>query len=343
MLSNTTVRATYQGDGSNKTFAIPFSFIRDDSLETQVYIRDESVSPATETLQVEGSKQDYELVGAQTVNDFNTDVEFNSAPASTSKVIIIRKRPLTQSLDLTTSGQYKPESQELNYDDLVAMVQELDERVSRAAVQRITSQDGALELPEKKNGNFLRVDKNTGELIWFNIPELDGGAGTLSTPADGTYGSGVNRANVTDGDEVEDAFDKVVSLQDKGSYFRKFTVSHTDLQTASTTNTVSLFTVSSHEVIEYVIVKHSASFSGGSISSYDIEIGPSSDADKYMRSFDVFQSPSDSAKKIQQNTDVESFSSSTGIEITATSQGDNLDQTSQGDLTVWVKTAFLPS
>ena len=342
MLSNTTVRATYQGDGNTTTFAIPFAFIRDDSVETKVYVRDESVDPATETLQVEGSMQDYELTGAQTVDDFNTDVEFNSAPGSQEKVIIIRERPLTQSLDLTTSGQYKPESQELNYDDIVAMIQELDERVNRAPTQRITSQDGSLEFPELENENFLRVDKN-GNLEWFNIPEITGGAGELTSPADGTYGDGQNRANVVDGDNVEDAFDKVVSLQDKGSYFRKFTVSHANFQTASTTNTISLFTASSYEVIEYVVVKHSTSFSGGSISSYDIEIGPSGDADKYMRSFDVFQSPSDSTKKIQQNTDVESFSSSTGIEITATSQGDNLDQSSQGDLTVWVKTAFLPS
>lgn len=343
MLTNTTVRATYQGDGNTTTFAIPFSFIRDDSLETQVYIRDESVDPATESLQTEGAQQDYVLTGAQTQDDFNTDVEFNSAPASTSKVIIIRKRPLTQSLDLTTSGAYNPESQELNYDDIVAMVQELDERVSRTAVQRITSQDGSLEFPEKEKGKFLRVDKNTGELIWFDIPELSGGAGDLESPSDGTYGSGVNRANVADGDDVEDAFDKVVSLQDKGSYFRKFTVSHTDLQAASTSNTISLFTASNYEVIEYAIIKHSTSFKGGSISSYEVEVGPSSDSDKYMFAFDVFQSPGDDVKKIQRNTDVESFSSSTTIEMTANSQGDNLDQSTQGELNIWVKTAYLPS
>src|SRR5690606_13448825 len=78
-ISNTDVRQLYTGNGSNTDFAIPFDFAS--TSEIKVYVRDTSVTPATETLQTIST--DYTLVGGPPV----TTVRFNTAPAATDKVL----------------------------------------------------------------------------------------------------------------------------------------------------------------------------------------------------------------------------------------------------------------
>lgn len=139
-LSNLNVKATYQGNGSNTTFAIPYAFISDDSAETKVYIRDESnASAITENLQTEGAMQDYTLTGANPPSTpFNTDVEFNTAPSSDEKVIIIRNLSITQPTDLSTDVDL--ESIELSLDRNTALIQQLDEVLSRSVKLSVTEQ-----------------------------------------------------------------------------------------------------------------------------------------------------------------------------------------------------------
>lgn len=139
-LSNLTVKATFQGNGATTTFAIPCDPIVDDSAEIKVYLRDESVTPATETLQVEGALQDYTLTGAPDEDSFHVNVEMNAAPGTSDKLVIIRELPLTQTLNLNPSGGFQPESMETSFDRLAAMIQELDELASRMPYLPITAQ-----------------------------------------------------------------------------------------------------------------------------------------------------------------------------------------------------------
>lgn len=163
-LSNLTVKATYAADGSNDTFAIPYDVIVDDSAETKVYVRDESTTPPTETLQDEGSLNDYQLTGAVLPGDFHTNVVFNagSIPANGTKVIIIRELPLTQTLNLVSS--FNRDAVNKAFDRVVAMIQQLDEKISRAPLLPVTEQSSQLVLPEPEEDKIL---------IWNNAGQLE--------------------------------------------------------------------------------------------------------------------------------------------------------------------------
>lgn len=190
-LSNTTVKAIYQGDGSNATFAIPASVIVNVLTETKVYIRDETV-PAVPvvTLKVMGISDDYQISGSNVV--FNA----GKIPTANQKILVIRVSDRTQTLDLQGSGGVPFESMEAAYDKEVAMIQELDERVSRSIKVNVTTgyTEAQLEIPQPVPG---------GVLLWKDTDDgWEFGAGTAAsvisfnsrtgivTPQAGDYGPG---------------------------------------------------------------------------------------------------------------------------------------------------------
>lgn len=125
--------ARYVGNGSNRDFAIPQTLLVNDSAEVLVYTRDESTSPPTETLQVEGALQDYVLTGAvPPTTPFDNNVNFRVAPASGIIVIVKRLLPLSQILDLLDGSNYSLTSLELALDRIVGMLQQVDEATKRA-------------------------------------------------------------------------------------------------------------------------------------------------------------------------------------------------------------------
>ena len=130
--TNEIVKQSYSGDGTTTSFAIPFTVIVSASAETKVYLRDESVDPATETLQTIST--DY------TIDADGLNVIFNTAPSADQVVVLVRELPLTQILDLINNGTFIPQSQEETFDRLVAMIQQLDEKISRAPLSQITEQ-----------------------------------------------------------------------------------------------------------------------------------------------------------------------------------------------------------
>lgn len=165
-LSNTTVKQTYQGDGATVAFAIPFALIvsGNHSTETKVYVRDESdANDITQTLQVEGAGQDYTLTGGTPP----TTVTFNSAPAATDKIIIIRVLPNTQTLDLEESGDFPAESFETALDRMAAQIQELKEKIERMPILRITEQFGDTTLDQPFATYLIGVNEdNDGFQFW---------------------------------------------------------------------------------------------------------------------------------------------------------------------------------
>lgn len=155
-LSNTTVKQSFTGNGSNKTFSFSPTVIESDSDEIKVYLRDESVTPATETLQVEGS--DYELTGQSLPSiPFNNTVSFFVAPSSGIKVVLVRSVELTQTLDLEENGELSSSAVETALDRLAAQIQQTNERLDRSPILPVTEQvTNPISLPEPSPGSVLQ-------------------------------------------------------------------------------------------------------------------------------------------------------------------------------------------
>lgn len=204
-LSNTTVKQKYNANGATTQFAIPFAHIASDSTETKVYLVNESVDPVTETLQTEGALQDYTLTGASPPGTpFDTHVTFNSAPASTYKVLIVRVLALTQPEDLDAVSTVELDTIETAIDRVVAQVQELSEKVDRAPKYRLSNTtDTNPLLPDPSAGQYLRW--NSAEDGLENVTAvLSSNNGTLSVPASSTD-NGIPRWDGTAGDTVQDS------------------------------------------------------------------------------------------------------------------------------------------
>ena len=120
--------------------------------------------------------------------------------------------------------------------------------------------------------------------------------------------------------------------------WKKFTVTHTDLQTAGLTNDIELFTLPGGGIIERIMMKHSEAFAGAGISDYDISVGIAGNLTKYAAAFDVDQAIGDTVFALVANAGCETFNSGgASIRVSAVSVGANLDQTTAGSLDIWVK------
>lgn len=117
----------------------------------------------------------------------------------------------------------------------------------------------------------------------------------------------------------------------------KYTVDYTDIQTAATTNTATLLSLPAKTLIEFVIIKHSTAFAGGSISALTVDVGDATDADELIAAFDVVQAVAEGASQITSAPYIGAFASATNIVATFTATGDNLDQLTQGSVDIWIK------
>lgn len=122
----------------------------------------------------------------------------------------------------------------------------------------------------------------------------------------------------------------------------KYTVSHTALQVAATTNDIQLFSLPTKGIIHGVVISQSASFTGGAISAYTLSVGIAADLVKYAGAFDVFQAPGAGVGQTTNVMDFENKTSATSIRLAAISTGANLDQSTTGSVDVWVLWATLP-
>lgn len=119
--------------------------------------------------------------------------------------------------------------------------------------------------------------------------------------------------------------------------WRKYTVTKTQLAAAATTNNITLFTLPAGGIIEAVKIKHSASFTGGSISAYTISVGITGTLAKYAAAYDVFAAPSATAMQLSTTVGTESHTAATAIKVAATSTGANLSAATAGSVDIWVK------
>ncbi len=136
-LSSAQQKVTYTGNGVTTTFAIPFEFF-DSSSNIVVYLRNESVTPATETLQVNPTH--YSISGSNVV--------MVTAPAASRKLVIKRVLTLTQTLDYLQTVNFDIETHEEALDKLTAIAQQILEITNRCAKLPHTTTISDLTLPE---------------------------------------------------------------------------------------------------------------------------------------------------------------------------------------------------
>jgi len=76
--------------------------------------------------------------------------------------------------------------------------------------------------------------------------------------------------------------------------YRRFTIPYTDLNTTAGTNkAISLFTLPQAGKVLGVFVKHSASFTGGSISAVTVSVGKAGTVTHFTSTFDILQAAAD--------------------------------------------------
>jgi len=119
--------------------------------------------------------------------------------------------------------------------------------------------------------------------------------------------------------------------------WKKFTVTHEDLQAAALTNDIELFILPAGGIIQGVMMKHSEAFAGTGITDYDISVGIVGTLAKYAAAFDVDQAIGDTVFSLTTTAGAETFAAAgTSIRVAATSVGANLDQSTAGSLDIWV-------
>ena len=124
----------------------------------------------------------------------------------------------------------------------------------------------------------------------------------------------------------------------------EYTVTHTQLQAAATTNNIELFSLAAKTKLVSIIVKHSVNFGNGgiSITAYTVTVGLSGEVNRFLKKFDVWQTAGDTITDTAEGGEVIDHGSATSIVIGATSTGANLSASTQGSVTLWVQTELLP-
>ena len=152
-LSSIVVSQAYVADGVLTGFAIPFPMIESDSDEVKVYVRDESVDPATVTLKTEGV--DYDLSGRPDPDSFHTTVTFVAAPANGLKVFVERVLEITQTYEPTSNANVRLENIETALDRQCALIQQLNFQLQKTLYFGHTSGVSGFEVPDPvANGIF---------------------------------------------------------------------------------------------------------------------------------------------------------------------------------------------
>lgn len=171
--------------GDSSTVAFAFGFRIDTEAELVVVLAD---SDGVETIQTLTTEYTVAGVGSPT----GGTVTFVTAPATGETVVIYRAVPLAQTTDLANRKAVVPEVMEDTYDDIVRMVQDLNSRVRRAVLGKVTGAVQDLVFPEP-DANALLGWNAAGTALETKIGTAPGVISSSSDNAvprwDGTSGN----------------------------------------------------------------------------------------------------------------------------------------------------------
>ena len=125
-ISSTTVRNSYNGDGSTTTFSYTFKIFADSDL--QVIIRNNTT--ATET--VKTLTTHYTVTGVGSASGGSVIFTAGNIPASGETVVLRRAVPQTQAIDYIANDPFPAESHEEGLDRAMMTLQQVQEEVTRS-------------------------------------------------------------------------------------------------------------------------------------------------------------------------------------------------------------------
>lgn len=125
---------------------------------------------------------------------------------------------------------------------------------------------------------------------------------------------------------------------------KKFTVTHTQLQTAGLTNDITYHTLAPKEMLKSLTMKHSVAFAGPAIASYTLSLGIVGNLVKHLAAKDVLTAVGDTVQygAILAAASVESHANATALRVAAIAVGANLSVSTAGSVDIWVETVLLP-
>lgn len=117
----------------------------------------------------------------------------------------------------------------------------------------------------------------------------------------------------------------------------KITKTFSDWATGATTNTIDLFTLPAGAIVHSVKAKHSATFTGGTVSACTLSVGITGSATKYINAHNVFQATGNTVQAIGPSAPTaEDHASTVAVRGTLTSTGGNLNTLTSGTVDVWI-------
>lgn len=193
-------------------------------------------------------------------------------------------------------------------------------------------------------GNIQREFNSITSQLGIN---LDGAATGLPTWTSDDVGSANDTFKVrieAIQSQVETNTTDIATLNSGAPQWTKYTKTYTDFSTAATASEISLANISAGTFVHNVVIKHSEAFAGGSISAYQIDVGPSGDLTQFVDGFAVTDAPTDSRHQSVTLGEVHNnaFASTGVLAARAESTGDNLDQAASGSVDIWVLSSTLP-
>lgn len=133
-----------------------------------------------------------------------------------------------------------------------------------------------------------------------------------------------------------------VSIQASPAW-TKYTVTYAQFGAPSFTSDIQLFSLGARQTIHAVVIKHSASFTGGAIATYTLSVGIAGTLAKYASAFNVFQAPGNTVLQSSGGTFTENTGAATSVRVQAVCTGANLLQATAGSADIWVLTSTLPA
>lgn len=132
-------------------------------------------------------------------------------------------------------------------------------------------------------------------------------------------------------------------VYDTTATWAKYTKTYSQLSAAAMTNDVELLSLPARGVIHAVVIKHSASFTGGALADYTVSVGIAGTLNKYASAFNVFQAPGNTTLQTSNSLFSENYGAATSVRIAAASTTANLSDATAGSVDVWVLTSKLPT
>lgn len=170
-------------------------------------------------------------------------------------------------------------------------------------------------------------------------------SGTLMTaPENGAVESDGTDLYWTDDTGTRQKLNGAGSLPVGTPIWTKYTFTFTDFSAASTEKDLHLFNLATGQIISNLIIKTSAAFTGGTITSYQFNVGITNPLyNDYINLYEGTTAPAPlNFQENQAPSPSINFDVPIDVRIEANTVGDNLDQATTGSVDVWIQTQQLP-